>query len=184
MAECLITGSLDVTCDSLRQVGGVKPKAWRVTGEEGFSFTTDAEGYVTALSFSGYGGLVRLVGAKNSHSGGVTPQVNPGGSRYFLHQVTVNALNTTPEEDEILEEWIASEGAIILQTNNEEFLLYGAENGMTATADGGQNTGQDFTGADLPFTYNMQGSEKKLPLRILDTDYATTLALLEGYEID
>jgi hypothetical protein len=184
MSDCLITGSIDINCSDQRQVGGVKTRAWRVDSLSGFSYTTDVDGYVTSLSFGTYGGLYRLVGPKNSHSGGVTPQVNEGGSRYFLHNVTVRSLNTTPAEDAILAEWLASESPVILETNNREFFLYGGDNGMTATAEGGSNTGTDFTGTELAFGYTLQGAETALPLRIKDTDYATTLALLEGYELD
>ena len=182
MAECAITGSIDLSCDAKRQVGGVKTKVWRVSAQRGFTYTTDGTGYLTALAFAQYQGLVTLEGVQNSHSGGAVPQRLEGGNLFYQHDVLVKTLPENPTDDEVIEDWASGEGAIILETNNKEFFLFGADNGMQQQSDGGFNTGQTRN-SDVATTLNMQGGEKKVPLRILDTDYATTLALLESYEI-
>ena len=69
----------------------------------------------------------------------------------------------------------------IVETNDKQFLLYGANNGMDVT-EGVQNTGVTAD-SDTTSGLTLQGRELELPYRVLDTDYATTLALLESYEI-
>jgi hypothetical protein len=161
----------------------VQTRVWRASTQEGFGHTFDVDGYVDALTFATYEGLRKLVGPKNSHSGGCAPVVNEGGSRYFSHTVTVRAIDSTPDDDAVLEEWLASDAPIILETNNKEFFLYGADNGMTASSEGGQNTGQNFEGTELPFTYTLNGAEQRKPFRIWAGTYEATLALLQSYEL-
>lgn len=182
MAECAITGSIDLSCNAKRQVGGVKTKVWRVSRQRGFTYTVDGSGYITTLSFDTYQGLVTLEGVQNSHSGGAVPQRLEGGNLFYQHDVLVKTLPENPSDDQVIEEWASGEGAIILETNNKEFFIFGADNGLQQQSDGGFNTGQLFN-SDVATTLNMQGGEKKVPQRILDTDYETTLALLESYEI-
>ena len=182
MAECAITGSIDLSCAAKRQVGGVKTRVWRISKQRGFGYTTDVDGYVDALSFETYQGLVTLEGVQNSHSGGAVPQRTEGGNIFFQHDVLVKTLPESPADNAVLEEWAAGEGAIILETNNKKFYLFGADNGMQQQSDGGFNTGQ-VRNSDISYTANLQGGEAKLPLEIFVTDYAATLALLETYEV-
>jgi hypothetical protein len=48
--------------------------------------------------------------------------------------------------------------------------------------DGTQDSGQE-TATDTSDSLTFQGEEKKKPLRVLVTDYATTKSLLESYEV-
>jgi hypothetical protein len=75
---------------------------------------------------------------------------------------------------------VANVGFIVL-TNNGEFRIYGAENGMTA-GDGTTGTTGLAQGENTTDQVTMLGNEKQ-PYRILlKTDYNTTLALVEALE--
>jgi hypothetical protein len=177
MASCNLTRNIDISCDAIRKVGGAKAKLWRVSDMIGFSYTVNVNGYITALSFATYQGLVYLTARNKQHVATDVPQTTEAGTVFFQHNVTVRAFPDTPEDDEALQDWQAAEGAIIIQTMSNDFFLYGAENGMRAQSDGGGNL------EDYSFSMTLLGEERGRPLRILATDAATTLALLESYEI-
>lgn len=182
--SCGITNGIAITCADLKKVGGVNKRAWlfNISDLQDAKYTTDADGYVTAISFDTYAGLYSFVGKKKSHSGGFALQKQqPGGTTFFQHDVIIKLFPDTPTEDGVIENLAVSDVGIILETNNQEFVLYGAENGLELT-DGSQNTGQD-SASDTSDTLTFVGEEKKKPLRILATDYATTKALLESYEV-
>lgn len=186
MADCLITSGIIASCDSLRRVGGVNKRFWvfnmnqldKASGENGYTYTTD---YVSAIAWTAYGGLYRFESQQKSHSGGSTVVSQPGGNRFFHHDVILKLLNRTPTDDQVIEELLVADVGVILETNNQEFKLYGGFNGMEVI-EGSQNTGQESE-SDTAYTLTFQGEEKELPKTVLATDYATTIALLESYEL-
>ncbi len=179
---CLINNCIDLSCDDKRKVGGVKTKIWRVNDQDLLGEPTiDSEGFITALNFDAYGGLVTLKGVKNSHSGGYTVVKSEGGNTGYTHDVAIKTLSSNPTDDATLEEWDVAEGAIIVETNNKEFFIYGLENGMEST-EGSQNSGTTAD-SDISDIRSFQGEEQDLPKRFFITDYATTKALIESYEV-
>jgi len=179
--SCLITQGIDASCESARKVGGLAQRVWLVSGHEGFSFTL-ASGVVTALTFDTYGGLVPFKSVKNSHSSGNEfVRTGDGGNGYFTHNVTIKTLPQTADDDNVLEDLVGWVGAIVVETRNREFLLYGAVNGMQLATDVQTFGAVDNT--DISDILTFVGAENSKPYRILDTDYSTTLALLKGYEI-
>lgn len=185
--ECLLTSGVLVTCDDLRRVGGINKRFWmfninqvdRTTGTQGF--TIDVDGYVTAIAWDVYGGLYKFEGQRKSHSGGWTEANAAGGNRFFTHDVIVKLLNTVPADDQVIEELLVADVGIILETNNQEFIMYGGFNG-TSMEEGVQNTGQENE-SDESSQLTFKGEEKELPKRVFTVDYATTLTLLESYEL-
>ena len=87
----------------------------------------------------------------------------------------------TPEEVEALSDLAVSNVILIVETNNGEFRIYGANNGMTAVDPTTGTTGR-LQGEDTTDSITLNGNEK-LPYRILLVDdYAQTLALIEALE--
>lgn len=185
--ECLVSNGMLVTCDDLRRVGGVNKRFWlfningidKTAGTNGY--TIDASGFVTAITFGVYGGLLKFEGQRKSHSGGWTEANAAGGNRFFTHDVIVKLLNTAPWDDQVIEDLLVADVGVILETNNQEFIMYGGFNGMSME-EAAQNTGQENE-SDESSSLTFKGEEKELPKRVFTTDYATTIALLEGYEI-
>lgn len=178
MANCRVTSGIGAECDDLRRVGGVN-KRFFLFNTSDTSYTVDGSGYVNSLAFSSvYGGLYEFEGKKKSHSGGYTLVTQAGGNTFFQHDVIVKLISTTPADDEVIEELAVANVGIILETNNKEFVVYGADNGLDMTA-GTQNSGQEAA-SDITDTLTFTGEERKKPRRFLVTDYATTLAYLEA----
>lgn len=88
----------------------------------------------------------------------------------------LKVVNTTPTEDALLEDMTVGEFGAIVQTNNNEFLILGATNGLTSTESkltSGQKSG-DSSASSITLT----GNEQSIYKRLLRTDTNTTLAYL------
>ena len=184
MPVCAITNGMSASCDDLTRIGGVNKRAWVFNLEDQYGkpdYTTDVDGYVTAITFPTYAGTYKFETKKNSHTGGYTIVSAEGGNKFFQHDVTMKLFATTPADDDVIRELLPANTVVILETNNQEFLIYGANNGLECL-EGTQNSGQ-ADNADTTTNLTFQGAEKQPPLRFFVTDYATTLTTLEGYEI-
>lgn len=178
MANCRVTGAIGANCDALRRVGGVNKRFW-VFNTSDTTFTTDGSGYLNSIAFASvYGGLYEFEGKKKSHSGGWTLVKQSGGNTFFQHDVIAKLISTTPADDEIIEELTVADVGVILETNNNEFIVYGKDNGLEMTA-GSQNSGQE-SASDITDTLTFTGEERYKPKRFLVTDYTTTLAYLDA----
>lgn len=177
MSGCGITNGIDATCLSLRRVGGVGQEAYlfNICDVDSYTFTN---GYISEINFKSYAGLYKIVSRKQAHSGGYTAVVQePGGNKFFQHDVIIKAFSLTPEDDQVLEELLVAEVGVILRTNNKQFILYGTDNGLETT-EATQNTGQ-AVGSDTGDLFTLAGSEEDKPKRVLQTDFATTKNYLE-----
>ena len=107
--------------------------------------------------------------------------VAEGGNKYFQHDATLKLFSTSPADDDVIKDLMTATSVLIMETNNEEFLILGANNGMDLT-EYVQNSGQTDN-SDTTDSLTFVGGEKNKPLRFFITDYATTSSTLEGYEI-
>jgi len=175
---CLITDGVGITCDALRRVGGVNKRAYLFNSEEKTDIVTDANGYVIDINFESYDGLYKFTSRKQAHSGGYTAQVqSPGGNKFFNHDVILKLFPEDPTEDAVLESLLVGCVGVILEDNNQQFFLYGNQNGLDQI-DGTQNTGQEQA-SDIAYSLTLQGQEPEMPKRILITDYETTKNYLD-----
>ena len=176
---CSITAGITITCDALKRVGGVNKRLWlfNMSGlATPISATTD--GYVTNIPLTTYQTLYKVEGAKFAHSYEITEQRSDEGNVQWEHKVMIKVVNTSPTEDAILEDLTTSEVGVILQTNNNEFLIFGAANGLSATEStiqSGQKSG-DSSASSVTLT----GNEQSIYKRLLRTDVNTTLAYLNA----
>ncbi len=178
MANCRVTSSVGADCDDLRRVGGVN-KRFYLGNTADLTYTEDGSSYVNSLSFSNiYGGLYEFEGKKKSHSGGYTLVSQAGGNTFFQHDVIAKLISTTPDDDETIEELSVADVFIILETNNNEFVIYGIDNGLAMSA-AAQNSGQE-SASDITDTLTFTGEERKKPRRFLVGNYATTVAYLNA----
>lgn len=181
MATCAITGNVTLSCNAKNKVGGLRKRVWRISNQDAFTYTVDVDGYVSALTFTGVEGLSYIDAVKFAHNSNDELIVTEGGSRLFRHNVTVKAMPETPAQDAICKEWLLSDGAIIVETSNQEFFLYGANNGLEST-EGSKNEGENAE-ADTARMMSFSGEEQSSPLRILITDYATTKAAIIALQL-
>lgn len=176
---CGISSGIGIDCNGLKRVGGVGKKAWIFNIDDLSSYTTGSDGCINQLNFNAYAGLYEFASRKQAHSGGYTPvSGGEGGNKFFQHDVQLKLFSDSCTEDQVIEALLVSEVGIILETNNEEFKLYGGYNGMEQTG-GSQNSGQ-ASASDIADTLIFQGEESDLPKRILDSTYAITKAYIES----
>lgn len=181
MAGCLIESGIDINCEDLRRVGGVNKTfyAYNLDDLATPEYTFDMNGYITAINFNTYAGLYEFTGKKKSHSAGYTIQSQAGANTYFQHDATVKLFPDTPMDDQVIEDLIVSDVGVIVETNNEEFFLYGGTNGMEVT-EGTQNSGSE-SASDVSDSLTFTGEEPRKPFRILVNDsYDDTKAYLES----
>lgn len=184
MPVCAINNGMSASCDDLTRIGGVNKRVWVFNLEDEYgvpTYTTDVDGYVTAITFPTYSGTYKFEAKKNSHTCGSQAVVAEGGNKYFQHDATLKLFATTPTDDDVIKDLMTATSVLIMETNNEEFLILGANNGMDLT-EYTQNSGQ-ADNSDTTDSLTFQGGEKNKPFRFFITDYATTLAALESYEI-
>ena len=184
MALCLINSGLTVTCTKLLQAGGSKPRFWAfnlddLTAQVDVTSTTA----ITALTFDTYKGLYVFEGPPEGHTFGWEEVVAAGGNKAIKHNAIVKLISGSNADNSAIRALLAgSKLGFIAEHNNRTFRIYGAQSGMQSAA-GTQSQGQNNT-ADVSDVLTFAGNgEEYLPLYFLDTDYATTLAKLVGYEV-
>jgi hypothetical protein len=179
---CGIGSGIDYSCLAKRRISGVK-KVWLFNVDLlNSAIDPNGTGYVTGLEFTGYDGLYLFDAGKFSHSANSPINYNAdSGSVTFLQNVILRLIADTPAEiATIADLTTATVGAIVL-TNNNEFRIYGAQNGLTATEGDVMPTGR-AQGEDNSSTITLTG-EENLPYRILlKTDYNTTLAYVQALQ--
>lgn len=180
---CGIGSGIDYDCNSKRRISGVK-KVWLFNvGDLSTPIDPDGTGYVTGLNFDGYDGLYLFDAGKFSHSATSTINVQAdSGAVSFLQSVTLRLFVDSPVELSTLSDLLVAEVGAIVLTNNNEFRIYGAANGLSATEGAVSPTGR-AQGEDTATSVTLTG-EEALPYRLLlQTDFATTLNLVEAYQV-
>jgi len=180
MANCKITGDIDLTCDDLRRLGGLNNRFWVYAPSDVTVDALSIEGYVEGLTFTVGTNSFTFDSPDNSCSAGWEAVSAEGGNKFFNHTVAIKLISTTPADDGIIEEMIVAKIAVIFETQNQEFIIYGINNGLKTT-EGAQNSGAEDA-SDTTDSLTLAGGDKLKPKRFLLTDYATTLALLVSYE--
>lgn len=168
MATCGITSGITLLCADLRRVGGVKSTVY--LGNMGdlavpFDPVGIGQNYVSSIPFTVYKSLYKITGPKFSHSADCKMQISDAGNVSWEHSVTLRVFNDTLIEDNVLQDLSVAEVFAIVQTNNQEFLMYGIGNGLRATA-GDSPTGKK-NGDDPITTLTLTGSEKTVYKRFL-----------------
>jgi len=178
--NCKIAAGIDLTCDDKRRLGGLNTRFWIYDPQDVEAIVEGVTGYVEALTFATGTNTFTFYSPDNSCSAGWEATIAEGGNKFFNHTVAIKLLSTTPEDDEVIEDMLVAKMAVIVETQNQEFLIYGINNGLKTT-EGTQNSGAEDA-SDTTDSLTLSGGEKLKPKRFFDTDYATTLALLVGYE--
>ena len=181
---CGIGSGIDYNCLSKRKISGVK-KVWLFNVDQLSSpIDPDGTGYVRGMAFTGYDGLYLFDAGKFSHSADSPINVQAdSGAVSFLQNVNLRLVVDTPAELAVLADLLVSTVGAVVLTNNNEFRIYGAQNGLTASEGIVSPTGR-AQGEDTATTVTLIG-EESLPYRMFlaaDGTYATTKALIQAYQ--
>ena len=179
---CGIGSGIDFDCNSKKKVSGVK-KVWLFNLDLlNAPIDPNGTGYVTGLEFTGYDGLYLFDAGKFSHSALSTINVQAeSGAVSYLQSVILRLVADDPTELSTLADlMVATVGAIVL-TNNNQFRIYGATNGLSATEGVVEPTGR-AQGEDTSTNITLTGQEPLAFRFLLRTDYATTLAYVQALQ--
>jgi len=182
---CGIGAGIGYDCTAKRLVSGVK-KVWLFNIDQlRTAIDPNGTGYVRGMEFTGYDGLYLFDAGKFSHSA-TSPIIKnaESGAVSFGQNVTLRLYPDSPTELAVLADLTVSVVGAVVLTNNSEFRIYGAQNGMELGPDGFVNPTGRASGEDTATQITLVG-EEKTPYRIfLHTDgtYNSTLALIEAYQ--
>jgi len=169
---------MTVSCDDLRRVGGLAKRVWVGNLDDLSNPIPTGAGYVTNLELSTYQSLFAFESSKFSHEANFQAVKSDGGNVTINQTVILRMFNNDPTDDGIIEDMLTSDVFVIIQTNNNEFFIYGAGSGLGLT-DGTGGSGRQL--ADSTVTQlTLTGSERELPKRFLRTDVQTTLNYLNA----
>lgn len=164
--NCGIVAGMDITCDDLRKPGGLFKDVWVFNIDDlRLPIAVGTDSYLTSLELDTYRLLYKFSSTKYSHEATWTEQTGEGGNKSYRQQVTLRLFNSNPTDDAVIEDLGVSNVGVIVKTNAGEFLIYGAETGLTSdgsTGGSGRN-GTDTTTSSIVLV----GDERFLPKRLL-----------------
>lgn len=179
---CGISSGLSITCDALKRVGGINKRVWLGNISDLASpIVALTDGYVTNIPLSTYRTLYKIEGTKYAHFFEINEQRGEEGNVQWEHKLMLRIANTDPTSDALLEDLTVSEVFAIVQTNNNEFIILGAQNGLTSTESklkSGQKSG-DSSSSEI----TLLGNEQSLYKRLLRVDVNTTLTMLNAMTV-
>lgn len=162
---CSISSGIGIACTDLKRVGGVNKRIWLFNLDDLRTGIDVTQSYISTLNLITYATLYKFEGAKYSHSAEAKLVRTDAGNVSWEHTVNLKINNTSYQEDAVLEALAVAEVGAIVQTNNNEFLIYGAGNGLTCM-DQTDTTGVKL-GDDESTTVKLTGSESTLPKRLI-----------------
>jgi hypothetical protein len=178
MANCKVQSGITVSCDDLRRVGGLAKAVWVGNLDDLSVPIPSGSAYVTNLELATYQSLYKFESTKFSHEANWQAAKSDGGNVSINQTVIVRVFNNDPTDDGVIEDLLTSDVFVVVLTNNSEFFIYGAANGLGLT-DGTGGSGRQL-GDSTVTQLTLTGAEKEVPKRLLRTDYATTLAYLNA----
>lgn len=181
--NCGISSGIDVSCDDLRKPGGLFRELWAFNlSDLRNPLPVTAAGYITDIPLTTYVGLFKFAGTKFSHEAVWTEQTSDGGNKSYQQQVTMRIFNANPTDDASLEDLGVAEVVVVARSNAGEFLIFGAENGLTSDGSTG-GSGRQATDATTSQII-LIGTERYLPKRLLIGGSAsTTLSYLNAMTV-
>lgn len=177
---CLIESGIGITCDDLRKPGGLSRDAWAFNlADLRNPLAVTSEDYITDLPLTTYRGLYKFSGTKYSHEFTWTEQKSDGGNVSYQQSLTLRLFNSDPTDDAAIEDLGVGETGWVVKTNAGEFLILGAENGLSSEGSTG-GTGRQAVDATTSQIV-LIGTERFLPKRLLiGGSVANTLAYLNA----
>lgn len=159
--SCTISSGVGINCNDLKRVAGLNKRLWIFNMEDLRTPIDVTQSTITNINLNAYALLYKFEGQKFAHSAGVKLVRTDSGNISFEHSVNLKVNNTTSSEDAVIEALATAEVGAIVQSNNNEFFIFGAGNGLTMM-EMEDNTGQK------------QGDEEVTVIKLVGTE--TTLA--------
>lgn len=156
---------MDASCDSLRKPGGLGREAWAFNLDDlRQALAVSSSAYITDLPLDTYRGLYKFSSSKYNFEYTWTEQTGDGGNKSYQISLTLRLFNSTPTDDAVIEDLGVAETVWIVKTNAGEYLILGAENGLSSDGSTG-GAGRQATDATTSQIV-LVGTERFLPKRL------------------
>lgn len=179
---CVIDRGICAGCDALNRLGGLAKNIyllnWEADDGTRVTATRDDVNCVVSDITPPDACIYEFCSRKDSHSANWTYVINEGAPTFIQHNVIMKVYATDPCEREFFNQLSNSTVVAIVETRNEEFLIYGLKNGLTVS-EGTQDYG-NVAGTDIGAIVTLTGEEVEVPVVLDAGDYASTLALIKG----
>jgi hypothetical protein len=128
---CSIGSGVGISCADLKRVAGLNKRLWLFNMDDLRTPIDVNQTTITNINLNTYALLFKFEGQKYAHSASSKLVRTDSGNISFEHTVNVKVNNTTAAEDAVIEALATAEVGAIVQTNNNEFFIFGAGNGLT-----------------------------------------------------
>jgi hypothetical protein len=187
MADCVIVGLPDPTCEDTTLIGGVKPKNIYVFNREdlrgGSEYNESANGTVTGMNLVTYANAVKLTAMNRTVSATQTQEEGDNLVSYWVQSIVGKFEQQSQTDKNAIESLAAAqELVVVVEKQNSTFEVYGLDYGLKmrgSTKSTGANVGDDNKW-NLTFNQTGYGETRPAP-DFLNVSYANTKALLESY---
>lgn len=187
MADCIIVGLPDPTCEDTTLVGGVKPKNIYVFNREDLDDDTPydeaAAGNITGFNLNTYANAVKLTAMNRTVNATQTQEEGENLISYWVQSIVGKFEQQSQSDKNSIESLAAAQDlVIVIEKQNSTFEVYGLDFGLKmrgSTKATGANVGDDNKW-NLTFNQTGYGESRPAP-DFLNVSYANTKALLESY---
>lgn len=129
--SCEIGSGIGISCADLKRVAGLNKRLWLFNMDNLRTPIDVTQTTITNINLNAYASLFKFEGQKYAHSASAKLVRTDSGNISFEHTVNMKVNNTTATEDQVIEALATAEVGAIVQTNNNEFFIFGAGNGLT-----------------------------------------------------
>ncbi len=191
MACNINTGLTAVSCEQKEQaIGGFKPRLWigntddidSTAGIKGFTY--DVNGNIDAITFKATKGLFVFNANKDSVGATASRTRTEAGIPLYPQGITFKAFDITAVQRAVLDDLAKADSLFaILETSAGQFEVFGKDLGLVLGDANEKNYGAlrtDDTSSNIALS---SIGELSSPVPFFDVDYATTLSLIESYEV-
>jgi len=188
MANCNgnISDGILNDCDN-QPIAGVKTKAWmmNINDVDKAGLVFDATNSLIIKTFLMKMGnhAFNLEVLKNSLGGDYKNVSKEFGSDYWAHTIDIKVTDYNNAVKARLKELTNAEVCVILENkgadNETKFEIYGLDSGLVL-GDSGRNTNENSGVLSIMLKSDDGAEEPNVPYTIFDTDYETTLTMIEG----
>lgn len=178
---CQVQYGISIVCGDLNFPGGVNQDFYvGYTSDLSTPISDVQSGVISTLSFNAYKGLVKFEGQKFAHKADWSWTKGAGGNGYWMHRFTAKLISLSTQDDVELQRLIQAQNAFVIwRNNNDSFFISGYGQGLTGMA-GDVGTSGVAAADDVSNTVILEGAERKMPIRFLATDVATTVTYLNA----
>lgn len=186
MSVCILTSGYSSNCTTFAKAGGLEGRVWvlNLYNDAGVKLVYEetVEDVINSITLP-TGSQAFIINSASEAHNAVTSTVKPGINSYFGQVMNIRLVTDTPSALTFTKNLVrANKLVFIVETLNQEFKLYGQNNGMqNIPADIG-DTGQTKD-SDLSELYSFNGGEIDGQFKFVDVGgYDATLAYLVGLE--